>query len=189
VKYDERGIPSAQLRLGDSASVAGQDYDEGMPRQDIVPGDSRSAMGQTLASGMNNGGGAATTVGPNGSGGLLDRSGNRGEQGMHNDAPNDGSRIGTNPGAVLEWQTKATALDNSGKNLQSKGKKERQDWLFHARRDRDDLAQEYYIMDAIGQSDCMSLMMSINTLVDRQIAEQGDDLPVGVSQEPSGVND
>jgi hypothetical protein len=90
---------------------------------------------------------------------------------------------------VIEWKTKATALDNSGKNLQSKGKKERQDWLFHARRDRDDLAQEYYIMDAIGQSDCMSLMMSINTLVDRQIAEQGDDLPVGVSQEPSGVND
>jgi hypothetical protein len=190
VKYDESGIPLAPLRVGDSASVAGQDYDEGMPRQDIVPGDSRSAMGQTLASGMNNGGGAATTVGPNGSGGLFDRPDNRGEQSMHNDAPNDGSRVGTNPRAVLEWQAEAGALRGSCEKLDFLLGKERQDWLSDAEEKRRDLATRFHAMDTVGQGKCMPLMRLINTLLDRQGVEQvGDGRPVEASQEPSGMND
>jgi hypothetical protein len=158
-----------------------------MPRQDIVPGDSRSAMGQTLASGMNNGGGAATTVGPNGPGGLFDRPGNRGEQGMHNDAPNDGSRIGTNPRAVKEWQTEANALYDSRDKLKFLVRKERQGWLLDAEKNQNDLATRFDAMDTVDKSDCMSLMNAINTLLDRQGAGQvGDDRPVG---QPSRVND
>jgi hypothetical protein len=188
-EYDEQGKPLAPLRLGDSASVAGQDYDEGMPRQDIVPGDSRSAMGQTVASGMNNGGGAAITVGPNGPGGLFNRPDSRGEQSMHDGAPNDGSRVGRNPRAVLEWQAEAGALRGSCEKLELLVGKERQDRLLDAEKRRDDLAPSFHAMDTDGQGKCMPLMRSINTLLDRQIAEQRDDRPVGVSQEPSGMND
>jgi hypothetical protein len=187
VKYDERGIPSASLRLGDSASVAGQDYDEGMPRQDIVPGDSRSAMGQTVASGMNNRGGAAPIPGPGDEGGHSQYSGNRGEQ--NHEAPNDGPRVGTDPRAVNEWQTKAEALLASCVNIESQGKKERQDWLFNAKKNWSGLTEDFHKMTIVDQGTCMPLLRSVNTKLDRLGVEQvGDGRPEEASQEPSGMN-
>jgi hypothetical protein len=190
-QFDEDGIDRAPLRPEDSNSVAGgSDYTyQGRPLGGIAPGDSASANGQTRASGMRGRGGAATTAGPDGEDDDS-RSSNRGEHSMHNDAPNGGSRVGTDSGALSEWQRKAQALLDSSENLRFQGFKGRQDWLSEAQKNRDNLEIGFHKLDAVDQSECLSLLNSINErLNDEKVEQVGGGRTVGPPHEPSRVND
>jgi hypothetical protein len=191
VKVDERGIPLASLRLGDSASVAGQDYDEGMPRQDIVPGDSRSATGQTLASGMNDRGGAATTAGRGGDDARsqLPDGPAGGGNGPINDwisASQGDHAHATDKQVVEDWQTEARKIVDSGIDVASKNDKDRQDWWCTADVERDDLQRRFIQLSLIDQGVCRHLMTQVMQVVDDQedIGQQGGSETAGAFREP-----